>query len=106
MHASTHIALPKKTGDPNATMSSVCNTPPTLTPGTPPLPPLIANTYAANNAVLAMSNPSSWLSGTHRFVVVALLLHFFVKATCNGSHLNSNKYFFLVLTTQTHCILC
>jgi hypothetical protein len=42
----------KKPGDPNSTMSSVRNTPPTLPPSAPPLPPLIANTYAANNAVL------------------------------------------------------
>jgi hypothetical protein len=84
----------KKPGDPNSTMSSVRNIPPTLPPGAPPLPPLIANTYAANNTVLATSNLSGGLSGTHRFVVVAMLLHFVVDARCNGSHLNSNKYNF------------
>ncbi len=84
----------KKPGDPNSTMSSVRNTPPTLPPGAPPLPPLIANTFAANNAVLATSNPSGGLSGTHRFVVVALSSHFIVNGMCNGSHLNSNKYIF------------
>jgi hypothetical protein len=94
MGASTHIVLSKKSGDPNFTMSSVRNTPPTLPPGAPPLPPLIANTYAANNAVLAMLNPSGGLSGTHRFVVVASLLYFVVNTTCNGSHLYSNKYNF------------
>ena len=94
MRASMHIASSKKPSDPNSTMSSVRNTPPTLPPGAPPLPPLIANTYAANNAVLVTSNPSGGLSGTHRFVVAALSLHFVVNATCNGSHLNSNKYNF------------
>jgi hypothetical protein len=107
MRASTHIGRRKKPGDPNSTMSSVCNTPLTFPPGAPPLPPLIANTYAANNAVLATSNPSGWLSGTHRFIVIASSLLFVVDAMCIGSHLNSNKnFFFLVLTTQTHRILC
>ncbi len=81
----------KKPGDTNSTMRSVRNTSPTLPPGAPPLSPLIANTYAANNAVLATSNPSGGLSGTHRFVV-ASSSHFVINATCNGSHLNSNKY--------------
>ncbi len=84
----------KKHGDPNSTMSSVCNSPPTLPPGAPPLPPLLANTYAANNAVLATSNPSDGLSGTHRFLILASSSHFVIDATYNGSHLNSNKYNF------------
>ena len=57
MRASMHIASSKKPGDPNFTMSSVRNTPPTRPPGAPPLPPLIAKTYAANNVVLATLNP-------------------------------------------------
>jgi hypothetical protein len=43
---------------------------------------------------LATSNPSGGLSSTHHFVVVASLLHFIIDSTCNGSHLNSNKYIF------------
>jgi hypothetical protein len=83
----------KNPGDPNSTMSSVRNTSPTLPPGAPPLPHLIANTYAANNAVLATSNPSGGLSGTHRFVVVASSSHFVIDAMRNGSHLNSRSNF-------------
>ncbi len=94
MRASTHIMSLRKTGDPNSTMSSVRNTPSTLPPGASPLPPLTANTYAANNAVLATSNPSGGLSGTHHFLIVASSSHFVVNATCNSSHLNSNKYIF------------
>jgi hypothetical protein len=94
MRASTHIASSKKTGDPNSTMSSTCNSPPTLPPNALPLAPLDANTYAAGTVVSATSNPSGGLSGTHRFFVVALSSHFVVNATCSGSHLNSNKYIF------------
>ncbi len=84
----------KKPGDPNSTMSSMRNSPPTLPPNAPPLAPLDANTYAAGTVVLATSNPSGGLSGTHHFIVVASLSHFVVNATCYGSHLNSNKYIF------------
>ena len=44
MRANTHIASSKKTRDPNYTMSSAQNTPPTLPPDASPLPPLVANT--------------------------------------------------------------
>jgi hypothetical protein len=84
----------KKPGDPNSTMSSTRNSPPTLPPDAPLLAPLDANTYAAGTVVLATSNPSGGLSGTHRFVVVASSSHFVVDATCYSSHLNSNKYIF------------
>ncbi len=43
----------KNPGDPNSTMSSVRNTPPTLPPDAPPLPPLNTNTYAAGTVVSA-----------------------------------------------------
>jgi hypothetical protein len=84
----------KKHGDPNSTMSSTCNTPPTLPPDAPPLAPLDSNTYVAGTAVSAMLNSSGGPNGTHRFVVVASLLHFVINATCYGSHLNSSKYIF------------
>ena len=84
----------KKHGDPNSTMSSTRNTSPTLPPDAPPLAPLDANTYAAGTAVSATSNSSGGPNGAHRFVVVASSSHFIVDATCYGSHLNSNKYFF------------
>jgi hypothetical protein len=84
----------KKPGDPNSTMSSTRDSPPTLPPNTPSLAPLDAITYAVGTVVSATSNPSGGLSGTHRFIVVASSLHFVVNATCYGSHLNSNKYFF------------
>ncbi len=60
----------------------------------PPLPPLIANTYVANNAVLAMSNPSGGLSGTYCFVAIVSPLHFVDNEMSNGSHLISNKHIF------------
>ncbi len=84
----------KKPGDPNSTMSSTRDSPPTLPLDAPPLAPLDANTYATGTVVSAMSNPSGGLSGTHRFVIVAPSSHFVVNATCYGSHLNSNKYIF------------
>ena len=86
------IALSKKTCDPNCTMSLRIFIPPFLPPGAPPLAPLDANTYAAGTVVSATSNPSGGLSGTHHFVVVASSSHFVLNTTCNGSHLNSNKY--------------
>ncbi len=84
----------KKKRDPNSTMISTHNSPPTLPPDAPPLAPLDANTYAAGTVVSVTSNPSGGLSGTHCFVIIASSSHFVVNAMCYGSHLNSNKYIF------------
>ncbi len=94
MRASTHIAPSKKPRDPNSTMSSVRNTPPTLPPDAPPLPPLNANTYAAGTAVSATSNSSGGPNGAHRFIIVALSAHIVVVAMHINGRINSNKYIF------------
>jgi hypothetical protein len=94
MRASTHIASSKKPRDPNSTMSSVRNTPPTLLPNAPPLPPLNANTYAAGTALSATLNLSGGPNGAHHFIIVASLAHIVVVAMHINGHINSNKYIF------------
>ena len=81
----------KKTRDPNYTMSSVQNTPPTLPPDASPLAPLVTNTYKTVTIASATSNASGGPNGAHRFVVVASSSHIVVDATCNSSHINSNN---------------
>ncbi len=64
--------FPKKTGDPNSTMSKVPTTPSTLPPRAPPLAQIVTNTHETGNAASTTSNLSSGLNGAHCFVVGTL----------------------------------
>ena len=68
-------------------MSSVRNTPPTLPPDAPPLPPLNANTYAAITVVSAMLN-SAALSNAN----VANFVDKFLASLPESNHGNDVKF--------------
>ncbi len=72
----------KKLHDPNSTISSVRNTPPTLPPN------------AAGTAASATSNLFGGPNGAHHLIVIVLLVHIVIIATCSNGHINSNKHIF------------
>ena len=86
-----HRVAEKINRDPNYTMSSVQNTPPTLPPDASPLAPLVANTYKTVTIASATSNSSGGPNGAHRFVVIVSSSHIVVDATYNSSHINNNN---------------
>ncbi len=96
--------------DPNCTTSMVPVSPSRRSPRHHPLPPLDANTHAADAVPLPATNSSGGLSSAHRFVDLLSMLRCF--------HTPSSKrraivvilivinIFFLVLTTPTRRTLC
>jgi hypothetical protein len=80
--------------DPNCTTSMVLVSPSRRSPRRTPLPPIEANTHAADAVLSLASNLSGGPNGAHRFIIVALSTHIVVIATRINGHINSNKYIF------------
>ncbi len=80
--------------DPNCTTSRVPVSPSRRSPRRHPLPPLEANTHAADAVPLLALNLSGGPNGAHCFIIVALSTHIVVVATHINGHINSNNFFF------------
>ncbi len=75
-------------------MSSFSKSPSQCSPRRAPLPPIEANTHAADAVPLPASNLSGGLNGAHLHIAALLSLHVVIDTMCIYSHITSNKYFF------------